>query len=557
MDESDIPILQDLPEAWAFSLENTEHLKWAENSNRIRYNWNTLELPQNISTQVETSIIVGRRYPNKSIQEVRRITKGIRKIPKIEVGTPILGIIDGNRVKRAGFVSENYSKDNQRREGYLDIAWGYEFNTELTRQSVLDIKAGFQRLTKSKVEKLKLSQQDIINKEGTELRSVLYQIQKRWLDKYRIDQRLDDRNIEGLFFKIIDTPKDKGSNKKMVSYSVRGPSPKQDPGGFVTLFYGTNRKKTGEKDINKIYGSSVSELKTGFCKVSIPKGHKAGKIERPSIFKLSFKENSKSHIVLKNIFECSIDEFYQVINDAVRKSEDKSGLIFIHGYNNSFSESAWRTAQIVHDLPFNGISGFFSWPSNGSFEDYLGDIEKADASNSLFESFLTTFLERTEVESVHLIAHSMGSRVLTSVIKDLEKNQRDGAFLNKIQQLVLAAPDLDQEVFRNEIEPYFKKLGLRRTLYASDKDLAILGSERLRGSPRLGKGGEHLFVSDDIDTIDASNVPVKGLFKHGYLFETNELLTDLFLLLNSNLNPESRRLRARVKNMLPYWLFPQ
>jgi esterase/lipase superfamily enzyme len=156
-----------------------------------------------------------------------------------------------------------------------------------------------------------------------------------------------------------------------------------------------------------------------------------------------------------------------------------------------------------------------------------------------------------------LIAHSMGNRVMTATLNRLATKQSFSQHLQIIQQIVLAAPDIDQNVFKETILPQFQRVGSRRTLYASDKDEALHLSESLRGGlPRLGEAGLSLFVENGLDTIDASNVSSTGN-NHSYIFDTKELISDLHFLLNLGLSPLDRRLRARIKNTFKYWLFPK
>lgn len=37
------------------------------------------------------------------------------------------------------------------------------------------------------------------------------------------------------------------------------------------------------------------------------------------------------------------------LSSAVRKTPDRSVLVFIHGFNNHFEDAVFRFAQIVHD----------------------------------------------------------------------------------------------------------------------------------------------------------------------------------------------------------------
>lgn len=333
---------------------------------------------------------------------------------------------------------------------------------------------------------------------------------------------------------------------------------KEERGGKIILFYATDRNNNKTKNINKFYGSELSTLKYGFCEVNIPRGHVQGNIERPiNFWAIEIPENESKHIVLKSINEIEKHDFFSTLSHNINQLSDKSAMIFIHGYNMTFAEAARRTAQIAWDIPFNGISCFFSWPSSGKKLSYFKDIEQADASIPYLEEFIENIVHQTKIENLHLIAHSMGNRLLTMSINQLSNKENFAEKLSIIKQIVLAAPDIDQNDFKNRILPQFRRIGSRRTLYSSDKDKALQISEEIRGGlSRLGDAGDSLFVDQAIDTIDASNIKSKGN-NHSYIFDTKELLSDLYYLLNKGFDPISRRLQARIKNRLTYWLFPK
>ncbi len=332
---------------------------------------------------------------------------------------------------------------------------------------------------------------------------------------------------------------------------------KDDTGGTVKLFFGTNRNRTGSENPNDYFGNKPDGLSFGTCMVNIPKGHMQGEVERPfSFWVFKLHENEEDHVVLKSITEVESKSFFDELNEEIALKSEKAALIFLHGYNTSFAEASRRAAQITWDVPFNGISGFYSWPSQGNPLLYRKDIKLANASVPCFEEFITRMMDKSNVEKLHIIAHSMGSRLLLFTIKNIFRKTPIFSKLSTINQLVLAAPDFDQIDFQNNILPYFSRLGSRRTLYASDKDLALKVSEYLRGGlPRLGEAGDSIFVAEGLDTIDASNVE-SNWKNHSYIFDEKELLTDLFLLLKNGDGPLDRRLRPRKKFDLPYWLFP-
>ena len=332
---------------------------------------------------------------------------------------------------------------------------------------------------------------------------------------------------------------------------------KEDIGKQIEVYFGTNRNKTNEDNVNLYFGNELDKLQYGSCIINIPKEHTQGKIERPSkiLWLWSLSENDEKHITLKKIEEKSEDDFYKWIKDNLPKTEQKSALLFIHGFNTSFAEAAWRTGQIAYDTPFNDLTGFFSWPSSGNKIDYFRDIENADASILHLQKFIEDFIIKTEVKKMHIIAHSMGNRLITCALNNLVNKTSFKPYLKIIDQIVLAAPDLDQDVFSNTILPTFKNIGFKRTLYASDKDEALNLSKTLRiGKARLGQGGEDIFVSEGIDSIDASNVMSEGNH-HSYIFETKELLMDMNILFEDGWEPKKRRLIDKPKKGLLFWLF--
>ena len=55
--------------------------------------------------------------------------------------------------------------------------------------------------------------------------------------------------------------------------------------------------------------------------------------------------------------------------------------------------------------------------------------------------------------------------------------------IKKFSEIVLAAPDIDADVFRNDIAPALAGPGLPVTLYASSVDLAMVASQKVGGAP--------------------------------------------------------------------------
>lgn len=527
MENLPVPIFH-AKKIWAIQLSNTNHRIWEnkEIESKLFFQWDDISVP-NSATYNDISIAVAQKYSNDRIEKVKSIAYGIYQYPKLQKGDGILGV-DGERlVKKTGVVISKSIKTKQNRKVEIDIRW------------IKEIREGNADL-------------DIFNTE-LEIQSVNQSMLKNISLPFV---------IEGGGSNVAKGASSLGENNpyiKLVPMSEpKFKSEKEDKGGKIKLFYGTNRNKLYTNDMNKFYGDDLSELKFGMCEVSIPRGHIQGEIERPlSIWVFKFSEKERKHVILDEINELEEQQFFSQLTNDIKKHSTKSSLIFIHGYKTNFDEAARRTAQIAWDIPFDGIAGFYSWPSCGRTLSYLKDIEQVDATIPFFEEFIEKFVLKTNIEKLHLIAHSMGNRLLTFTLNNLSAKTDFSQKLNIIQQIVLAAPDIDQSVFKSIILPKFQNVGSRRTLYSSDKDKALHLSEELRrGLSRLGDAGSSLFVDSSLDTIDASNVKSDGN-NHSYIFDTKELLSDLHYLLNLGLDPLNRRLRARKKNSLKYWLFPK
>lgn len=296
---------------------------------------------------------------------------------------------------------------------------------------------------------------------------------------------------------------------------------------IVRVYYGTDRTPTGERSPNNYYGSEPTALQYGICEVSIPSTHDYGEIERPSIWKLEFSENPERHVMLQSVEALLEDEFLKDLQDEVKYSESEEAFVFVHGYNVSFAHAARRTAQMAHDLKFQGPPIMFSWPSQGKLPGYVADMTSADFAKDHVLEFVEKIARDSGAKKVHLIAHSMGNRIVTDVLKNLSEQSlyRD---VPKFNQVILAAPDIDARTFKYEIAPKITQAD-RVTIYASSNDKALKASQLVHQGRRLGQGGVELTVFPEqkfIDMIDASQVDF-GLFELGHASYADGLLVDV------------------------------
>jgi esterase/lipase superfamily enzyme len=324
----------------------------------------------------------------------------------------------------------------------------------------------------------------------------------------------------------------------------------------VRVFFATDRQRTADAAPAKIFGiEPASQLTFGFSDVSIPREHRMGELEGPSIWRLEFRENPEKHVVLLSVRIAPAPLFLERLAARLKASPKREALLFVHGFNVTFDDAARRAAQLSYDLGFDGPTALFSWPSQGSVLplDYTKDQRNADLSADSLKSFLQMFTKTGADTSVHVIAHSMGNRVLAGA---LERLASDAATKKSpLRQVALIAPDIDAELFRRAAGN-IAGTAERVTLYASSEDAALKVAQRVAGYRRAGQAGSDILVLSGIDTVDASsvNTSLVGL-GHAYYADNSTILSDLFSVLRGRKPPERFGLTPVQTPAGTYWRF--
>jgi esterase/lipase superfamily enzyme len=312
----------------------------------------------------------------------------------------------------------------------------------------------------------------------------------------------------------------------------------------VPVFFGTNRLPASLA-AHAFTGEFQTAITYGVATVTVPVHHKPGELEAPAWWNVfADKKDQAAYFTLSSVMALAQGEFASQLEKAAQTPKPAELLIFLHGYNVTFEEAAMRAAQFAVDSSFDGIVVLFSWPSLGSLLAYLGDEEHAAGSGAVLANFLYG-LEKGPWPRVHLLAHSMGNRVL---LLGLAEHPRPKLPLG---QLVFAAAD----VFVSDFDEKFSKLQsggiLPATSYASKVDRALKISSKLHHGPRVGLVEECPYMADHLLAIDATNID-GGFLGHGYWSAVPAMLTDLDELLAHGKSPQERKLNA----IGGYWTFP-
>jgi esterase/lipase superfamily enzyme len=141
----------------------------------------------------------------------------------------------------------------------------------------------------------------------------------------------------------------------------------------------------------------------------------------------------------------------------------------------------------------------------------------------------------------------MGNVGLTQALADMQTK----ATLPRFNQVVLAAPDIDADIFKLRIAPRIVDKAERCTLYTSKNDLALIASRYFNSGPRLGETLIEEGTYPGLDVIDASAVDT-SLLGHSY-YGNASLISDIRELLHNRAVDQRRLVRLARGNGHPRW----
>lgn len=240
--------------------------------------------------------------------------------------------------------------------------------------------------------------------------------------------------------------------------------------------------------------------------VSVPPDHQPGTIAWPRGMpdaETSFAVTGREPLTRRQFAEVAAD------GGAV--------MVFVHGYNNNFQESLFRLAQLSVDASIQSTPILFAWPSRAHFAGYVADRDSVTFSRDELVRTLDD-LNRSKVP-VRILAHSMGSWLAVEALRQLRLQGNDPA-LDNIEQVVLAAPDIDIDLFRQQMAVVGRLSKPILVLSARD-DFALAVSRRLAGaSAKVGSldiddpRAIELAKENGLQIVDISSVPSQTRLNH-------------------------------------------
>jgi esterase/lipase superfamily enzyme len=171
------------------------------------------------------------------------------------------------------------------------------------------------------------------------------------------------------------------------------------------------------------------------------------------------------------------------------------------------------------------------------------------------------------VERINILAHSRGTDVVTTALRELIIEARAAGHsprkLYRIENLIMAAPDLDFDIARQrlmaeKIGPAFGQI----TVYTTDADKALKASQTLMSGTRFGRinatdlGEQEQAIFNVVKNVAFINVnDVRSFIGHGYYLSSPSASSDIIRVINSGSKPGDPE-RPLINQMLNFWDMP-
>lgn len=188
------------------------------------------------------------------------------------------------------------------------------------------------------------------------------------------------------------------------------------------------------------------------------------------------------------------------------------------GYNYSLQEALFRTAQLAADTGGGAVPSLFSWPSDATVAGYIADRDAVTYARDDLAQVLQTLSKLGASRKVVLIGRSLGGWLVMETVRQLRLQRRDDV-INRLE-IGLAAPDIDAEVFRRQLD-VIGPLDLPLVMLVSADDRALGISRRLtRDRVRIGAADvrdcriQPVAARAKLRVIDISAVAASDQSKH-------------------------------------------
>ncbi len=243
-------------------------------------------------------------------------------------------------------------------------------------------------------------------------------------------------------------------------------------------------------------------------------------------------------------------------------------VLFVHGYNNDFENAAQTLAELWHFLGREHVPLLYTWPAgHGGASGYIYDRESGEFTVHHLKNLIRSLSGIPEIKRIHMIAHSRGTDVLSSAIRELALVARAAGEVASDElrdsNIVLAAPDMDMDVVSQRLVA--EQLGRETnniTVYTSQEDKAIgLAEQLFKSVARMGRLGvddlqaDALLSMEKIEGMSFIDLQENtGGTGHAYFHSNPAASSDLILLMRYGLAPGAENGRPLEAVAPGFWL---
>jgi esterase/lipase superfamily enzyme len=277
-----------------------------------------------------------------------------------------------------------------------------------------------------------------------------------------------------------------------------------------TLLVATTRERD-DRPGTLFNGDRASAIDYAELTVSVPPNHKQNEIEWATT---PPGDPNVNFVVRDEKYLDGDKAFLQALNAqlALRPLGSRNVFLFVHGFNTMFAEAVYRGAQLAHDSKAAGVPVLFTWASRGQATAYVYDLNSATAARDALEHTLRLLL-RSNAEKVNVLAHSMGNWVTVEAFRQIRLSG-DLPPASKIGTILLAAPDIDIDVFKSQLRRFGKPQKPFYVVLSKDDRALFLSRTIAGGVTRVGDAsdtadltalGATVIDLTDVKATDATN----------------------------------------------------
>ncbi|MBO6504440.1 MAG: alpha/beta hydrolase [Kordiimonadaceae bacterium] len=192
-------------------------------------------------------------------------------------------------------------------------------------------------------------------------------------------------------------------------------------------------------------------------------------------------------------FEESASATQSIFRQELFSKKTDEVLLYVHGYNTNFRDSILNLLDIWHFAGRRGLPISYTWPAaHGGLTGYFADSESGEFSIFHLKQALRLLMGMPELKRINIIAHSRGTVLISTAIRELVIEARaagkDLKSALKIHNLILAAPDMDYGVVQQRlVAEQLEEAHHQITVYTNEDDVALSLSSFLASAQRFGK----------------------------------------------------------------------